>query len=92
MDALLILGGLLLMVAGYIWVIVLAFGTGLLWGYGSLFPPVALAYIGVHWRTARKGVGLAALGCIPLVVGLALLASHDAARLEAILSLRWLKP
>lgn len=30
MDALLILGGLLLMVAGYIWVIVLAFGTGLL--------------------------------------------------------------
>ncbi len=64
MDALLILGGLLLMVAGYIWVIVLAFGTGLLWGYGSLFPPVALAYIGVHWRTARKGVGLAALGCI----------------------------
>ena len=55
-------------------------------------PPVALAYIGVHWRTARKGVGLAALGCIPLVVGLALLASHDAARLEAILSLRWLKP
>lgn len=28
MDALLILGGLLLMVAGYIWVIVLAFGTG----------------------------------------------------------------
>ncbi|MGU1848633.1 hypothetical protein ACSEUW_17090, partial [Pseudomonas aeruginosa] len=47
MDALLILGGLLLMVAGYIWVIVLAFGTGLLWGYGSLFPPVALAYIGV---------------------------------------------
>ena len=56
MDALLILGGLLLMVAGYIWVIVLAFGTGLLWGYGSLFPPVALAYIGVHWRTARKGV------------------------------------
>ncbi|HCF2411238.1 MFS transporter [Pseudomonas paraeruginosa] len=92
MDALLILGGLLLMVAGYIWVIVLAFGTGLLWGYGSLLPPVALAYIGVHWRTARKGVGLAALGCIPLVVGLALLANHDAARLEAILSLRWLKP
>ena len=60
MDALLILGGLLLMVAGYIWVIVLAFGTGLLWGYGSLFPPVALAYIGVYRRTAQ-GVGLAAL-------------------------------
>ncbi len=61
-------------------------------GLRQPFPPVALAYIGVHWRTARKGVGLAALGCIPLVVGLALLASHDAARLEAILSLRWLKP
>ena len=60
-------------------------------GLRQPFPAVALAYIGVHWRTARKGVGLAALGCIPLVVGLAL-ASHDAARLEAILSLRWLKP
>lgn len=62
MDALLILGGLLLMVAGYIWVIVLAFGTGLLWGYGSLFPASgtglyrrALAYGAQGRRAGRAG-------------------------------------
>ena len=42
MDALLILGGLLLIVVGLIWLIVLAFGTGLLWGVGCLLPPVTL--------------------------------------------------
>ncbi len=63
MDALLILGGLLLMVAGYIWVIVLAFGTGLLWGYGSLFPAGgaglyrrALAYGAQGRRAGRAGL------------------------------------
>jgi len=91
MDALLILGGLLLILAGLVWLVMLAFSTSLLWGWGSLIPPVTLIYVLRHWRTARKAVGLLALGCIPLVVGLTLLAAHDAARLEAILSLRWLK-
>lgn len=45
----------------------------------------ALAYGAQGHRAGRTGLH-------PLVVGLALLASHDAARLEAILSLRWLKP
>lgn len=92
MDALLILGGLLLIVAGLVWLVMLAFDTGLLWGWGSLLPPVTLAYAIRHWRTARKAVLLGALGIIPLVVGLTLLASHDPARLEAILGLRWLHP
>ena len=91
MDALLILGGLLLILAGLVWLVMLAFSTSLLWGWGSLIPPVTLIYVLRHWRTARKAVGLLALGCIPLIVGLTLLAAHDAARLEAILSLRWLK-
>lgn len=62
MDALLILGGLLLMVAGYIWVIVLAFGTGLLWGYGSLSAGGAglyrraLAYGAQGRRAGRAGL------------------------------------
>ncbi|MCQ4256475.1 MFS transporter [Stutzerimonas stutzeri] len=92
MDALLILGGLLLIVAGFVWLIVLAFGTSLLWGVGSLLPPVALLYIVRHWARARKAIGLSALGFIPLVVGLTLLASHDPERLEAIASLDWLEP
>ncbi|GEM_PF-53538 len=93
MDALLILGGLLLIVAGLVWLIMLAFDTALLWGWGSLLlPPLALVYAVRHWRTARKAVLLGALGIIPLIVGLTLLASRDPARLEAILSLRWLQP
>lgn len=91
MDALLILGGLLLMLAGLVWLVMLAFSTSLLWGWGSLVPPVTLIYVLRHWRRARKAVVLMALACIPLVVGLVLMASQDAARLEAILSLRWLQ-
>jgi hypothetical protein len=91
MDALLILGGLLLILAGLVWLVMLAFSTSLLWGWGSLIPPITLVYLLRHWRTARKAVVVLGLGCIPLVVGMVLMANQDAARLEAILSLRWLK-
>lgn len=91
MDALLILGGLLLIVAGIVWLVVLAFGTSLLWGIGSLFPPIALLYVARHWSVARKAIGLSGLGFIPLVVGFTLLASHEPERIEAIVSLKWLE-
>ncbi|WP_043309834.1 hypothetical protein [Pseudomonas sp. ML96] len=91
MDALLILGGLLLMLAGLVWLVMLAFSTSLLWGWGSLIPPITLVYVLRHWRTARKAVVILALGCIPLVVGMVLMANQDVSRLEAILSLRWLQ-
>jgi hypothetical protein len=90
MVALLILGGLLLIVTGLVWLVMLAFGTSLLWGFGSLLPPVTLAYVLYHWRNARKAVVLGAMGFIPLVVGLTMLAAQDPERLQAILSLRWL--
>ena len=76
---------------GLVWLVVLAFGTSLLWGLGSLIPPLTLAFVMRHWRVARKALVLSALGFIPLVVGLALLASQDAQRLAAILELRWLE-
>lgn len=92
MDALLILGGLLLILAGLVWLVMRAFATSLLWGWASLLPPFTLLYALRHWRSARPALALSGLGIIPLVVGLTLLASHDAQRLEAILSLQWLKP
>ena len=92
MDALLILGGLLLIVAGFVWLIVLAFGTSLLWGVGSLLPPIALVYLVRHWHVARKAIGLSGLGFIPLVVGFTLLANQEPERLAAIASLKWLEP
>ena len=90
MEALLILGGLLLILAGLIWLVMRAFTTSLLWGWGSLIPPLMLFYVARYWRSARQPVMLLALGCIPLLVGLVLLAGRDAQRLDAILSLRWL--
>jgi hypothetical protein len=92
MDTLLILLGLLLILAGYLWLISRAFSRSLLWGVASLLPPLALLFVFSQWRHARSAVGLSALGCIPLVVGLTLLAAQDSSRLEAILSLQWLKP
>lgn len=92
MDALLIIGGLVLMLAGLVWLVMRAFATSLLWGWGSLIPPITLLYIMRHWRRARSAVTLIGLGVIPLVVGLTLLASKDAERLAAIVRLDWLKP
>lgn len=91
MDALLILGGLLLIVLGIVWLVVLAFGTSLFWGVGVLvLPPVSLLYVFRHWATARKALLLSSLGFIPLVVGFSLLASQNPERLAAIISLEWL--
>ena len=92
MDALLILGGLLLILVGLVWLVMRAFATSLLWGWGSLLPPLTLFYVLRHWRFARAPLTLAGLGFIPLIVGMTLLASQDSQRLEAILSLQWLKP
>ena len=85
MDTLLILLGLLLILAGYVWLVMQAFGRSLFWGLASLVPPLALVFMLRHWMQARSSVMLGGLGCIPLVVGLTLLAVHDSARLEAIL-------
>lgn len=92
MDTLLILLGLLLILAGYVWLVARAFERSLFWGLASLLPPLALLFVLVHWRPARSAVALGGLGCIPLVVGLTMLASQDSARLEAILRLEWLTP
>lgn len=91
MDALLILGGLLLILAALVWLVMRAFATSLLWGWGSLLAPVTLLYVLRHWRSARPPLVLGSLGFIPLIVGLTLLASNDAERLGAILSLKWLQ-
>lgn len=92
MDALLILGGLLLMVVAVVWLVVLAFGTSLLWGVGALLPPITPIYVVAHWKTARKAIGLFGLGVIPLVVGLSLLASQAPERFETLVGLKWLEP
>lgn len=92
MDVLLILGGLLLILGGLVWLIVRAFSVSLFWGLGSLLPPMTLIFVLFKWRKASTPVTLAALGVIPFVVGVAMLASHDSEQLDAILRLSWFKP
>lgn len=92
MDSLLILGGLLLILTGLVWLVMRAFGTSLLWGWASLLPPLTLGYLFRHWKSARQPLGLCALGFIPLIVGLTMLAGQDSQRMAEIVSLKWLNP
>ncbi|SDH01481.1 hypothetical protein SAMN05216588_102127 [Pseudomonas flavescens] len=92
MDALLILGGLLLIIVGLVMLVMRGFATSLLWGWACLLPPLTLLFIVCHWRRARHALVCCALGMIPLVVGLAVMAGQDPQRLEAIIGLEWLTP
>ena len=92
MDALLILGGTLLFICALVWLIMRAFDVGLLWGWGSLVPPVTLLFALLHWRKARTPVVLAGLAAGTIVVGLAQMAASDPERVADIFSLRWMHP
>ena len=92
MSALLILGGLLLILVALVWLVMRAFDTSLLWGCGSLLPPVTVLFTLCHWQRARHAIALLGLGFVPLIVGLTLMANQDMQRLQAIFSLQWLKP
>jgi hypothetical protein len=92
MAALLILGGFLLIGLGLLWLIVIAFKVSLLWGFGSFFPPIMLLFIVRCWSVARKAVMFTALGVVPLTAGVTQLASEDASKIDALLSLSWLQP
>ena len=89
MAALLILGGVLLLVLSLIWLLILAFQTSLFWGLGSFFPPVLLLFIVRCWAVARKAVVVMALSLVPLTAGFTQLASSDAEKMQALLSLNW---
>ncbi len=55
--------GAVLAVVGDLWIVVLAFRTGLLWGFGCfLVPPVGLAYGALHFREAWKPLVIAVIG------------------------------
>lgn len=92
MDALLLLAGLLMLLAALIWLVMRAFDTSLLWGWGSLLPPVTLLFILRQWRKARTPVLLAGLAAGTMVVGVAMMAARAPDRVADILSLRWLQP
>ena len=55
--------GALLAVIGNVWIVVLAFRTGLLWGVGCLLlPPLGLVYCAVNFRKTWKPLVVAIIG------------------------------
>jgi hypothetical protein len=93
MEAILILGGLLLLLYALVWLIGLAFTQGPLWGWCSLLlPPVLLVFILRFWEKTRNALLLAGLACVPMIAGLTQLAAEDSERLQAIFTLDWLQP
>jgi hypothetical protein len=44
--------GLVIGIAGYLWLLTRAFRVRVLWGLGLLFPPLALVFVPLHWRKA----------------------------------------
>ena len=92
MDALLILGGLLLFISAFIWLVMRAFDSSLLWGWGCLIPPITLLYIVRKWSRARAPVFLSGLAAGTVIVGLVQMTAKHPDRVSAIFSLSWMQP
>lgn len=90
MDALLILAGMLLFLSAFIWLVMRAFDTSLLWGWGSLLPPITLLFVIRKWSKAKSPVFLAGLALGTQIVGLAQMAASSPERVSDIFSLRWM--
>ena len=57
--------GVLLALIGNLWIVVLAFRAGLLWGLGCLFvPPVGLVYCALNFRKTWKPLVVAIIGLV----------------------------
>jgi hypothetical protein len=65
----LVAGALILLIAGWIWLLVTAFKVGKRWGLAVLLvPPVAVLFIPFHWRRVRGPIVMLLLGLIVVAV------------------------
>jgi hypothetical protein len=71
---LLLIVGLIGLLAGGIWILVLAFKESLVWGLCSLFIPfVGLVFTFMHWATCKKPFGIWLAGLVVYIVGFVLM-------------------
>jgi hypothetical protein len=69
----LLLVGLVIALAGGIWLLVIAFRASVWWGLGSIFVPfVSLIFVITHWEVAKRPFLVSVAGSILLIVGAAL--------------------
>ena len=68
MSALLIIGMIISFIGG-IWLLVVAFQTGVWWGLGSLLLPlISLIFVILHWQVAKKPFLISLAGTILVVI------------------------
>jgi hypothetical protein len=68
--------GLIMVLVGHFWIIVVAFQKSLLWGTASLFVPViVLGFVISHWNRVAKPFGLYVVGWLTMLLGAALTGS-----------------
>lgn len=71
--------GALVYLAGFIWIVVNAFKTSILWGLGSLLVPfVALIFAIMNWAQNKKPFLIMVAGIVVMIVGGVMLASSAA--------------
>ncbi len=65
--------GMIVMVVGGIWFLVVAFQESILWGLGCLFLPiVSLVFLVMHWDKAGKPFLIQLAGVVPMILGMVL--------------------
>ncbi len=69
----LILIGFIGSVIASIWLLIEAFGQGILWGLGIIFLPfVAFIFLIVHWDNAKRPFFLQLMSALPAILGVML--------------------
>ena len=66
--------GIIITIISQIYIIIKAFKTSLLWGFGTLFLPIVdLAFIVLYWNETKRYVYWILIGFLLFVVGASLL-------------------
>ena len=66
--------GIIITIISQIFIIIKAFKTSLLWGFGTLFLPIVdLAFIVLYWNETKRYVYWILIGILLFVVGASLL-------------------
>jgi hypothetical protein len=71
LGALLTMAGGIALVIGAIWLVVVTFQNGILWGLASLFIPfVSLIFVMGHWTESKTPFLLQVAGVVLIVIGI----------------------
>lgn len=65
--------GVIMIVVGHFWIVVMAFQKNLLWGAASLLVPVVvIGFVIAHWARVAKPFGVYVVGWLTMLLGAAL--------------------